>query len=169
MVQDHLAKILDQYLFSSTGEFQVPTFKGWRYSDDILRISCENIHSLEWLKKVVGNLPPLWEGAHLKVVQEDQISKIHRVALWISGEPEEFAIVKERLEVQNSWTDIDNWRVFHTSLKENPTGRLIIFGVGEETHAKLIAKGGKLNYKFSSLKLKLTNPGEVHAPGPSRK
>ncbi|KAK5648130.1 hypothetical protein RI129_003022 [Pyrocoelia pectoralis] len=158
MVQSHLAKVLDQHLFALTGATLAPTFRGWRYSGEILRISCDNNHSLEWLKKAVGNLPPLWEAAHLMVVQEDCLPRLCRAAIWVPGEPEDLVVVRQRLETQNSWARVGSWCVFHTAVKDQPQGRLVVFGIEEMDQTNLIARGGRLGYGFSTLKVKVSNP-----------
>ena len=139
--QLNLANVLDQHLFTLKGTTVASTFRGWRYSGEILRISCEDSHSLEWLKEVVGNLPQLWEAAHLKVVQEDCLPRLRKAAIWVPGKPDDLVAVKRRLEVQNSWAKVGSWCLFHTAVKDQPQGRLIVFGIEEEDQANLIARG----------------------------
>ncbi|KAK5650455.1 hypothetical protein RI129_001484 [Pyrocoelia pectoralis] len=160
MVKNELAKIIDQLFYATESTTPAPTFKGWRYSGEILRISCENNYSLEWFKKVVSDLPPLWEAAHLKVVQEDCLQRLRKAAIWIPEEPEDLEVVKRRLEWQNPWANVGSWCVFHTAVNDQPPGRLIVFGIGEADQANLNARGGKLNYRFSSLKVKVRNPAK---------
>ena len=53
-----LGRQLEQCLAS---EREAATFKGTKYTGEILRITCEDEVSLEWLKQTVRSLSP-WEG-----------------------------------------------------------------------------------------------------------
>ena len=49
---------------------QAATFRGIKYTREILRITCEDEMSLELLKQTVRSVTLLWEGAQLNVVSQ---------------------------------------------------------------------------------------------------
>lgn len=155
LLEQRLGKDLDEHLFSLAEEITPPTFKGWQYHGQILRITCENSQSLEWLKKAVGNFPPLWEAARLDVVQVDELPRLKKAALWIPGPPDEMEIVLKRLAAQNLWAKVNEWCLFHEEAKQEPQGRLLVFGVNQTAEAAILSKGSKLNYKFAALTIRV--------------
>ncbi|KAJ3643255.1 hypothetical protein Zmor_025979 [Zophobas morio] len=69
MVQNCLMGALDRQLqqYLASGR-QAATFRGIKYTGEILRRTSEDEISLEWLKQTVRSLIPLWEAAQLNVV-----------------------------------------------------------------------------------------------------
>ncbi|CAH1102902.1 unnamed protein product [Psylliodes chrysocephalus] len=72
-------------LFASFIKTKPPTFRSWTYSGKIIREMCDDDLMLEWLKTKVPTLKT-WEGAALAVVRMDELPKLIKASLWISGE-----------------------------------------------------------------------------------
>lgn len=154
-VQAGLQGFLEDFLENQQPDQKSPTFWGWKYSGEILRIHCENDHSLEWLKTAVAACPAPWEGARLSVIPADQLPKLTKAALWIPGTPVDTRVAIARLAKQNPGLNVGEWCVFHDAIKEQPPGRLIVFGVGKDVVTKLSAVKGKLHYLFTALTVRL--------------
>lgn len=140
-----------------------PTFRTWTYTQETLKITCENEASLDWLRQAVKSLPPLWEGAKLEIVPVDQLPKLTKVTLWVPGPPDETDVVMRRLAAQNPWAKVREWITFHTSTKDEPEGRILVFGLREMTCSTLKQHQGRLSYMFNSLRAK------IHASGTEAK
>lgn len=155
-VENSLTAALDAFIAAVGNEAKpAPTFDGLYHSGQILRITCSDQSSLDWLRSTVANLPPLWQGAILDVVQVDDLPRLTKVTLWIPGEPEPTEMVTRRLAAQNTWAKLKEWCVFHDADREEPKGKLLVFGVGQADSAAIKTRGERLNYKFTSLKVKM--------------
>ncbi|KAJ3664979.1 hypothetical protein Zmor_000506 [Zophobas morio] len=149
-----LDKQLDQCLASGR---QAATFRGMKYTGEILRITCEDELSLKWLQQTVRSLTPLWEGAQLNVVPLADLPRLVRATLWIPGPPVDAGVVLRRLEGQNQWANVKKWLLFHREAKPEAAspGNLFVFGLGMEEAKIIREREGRINYMLSSFNLKL--------------
>lgn len=158
LVQAALNEELDKNLFSSD---KLPLhFYGWSYAGEILRISCRDDTSLNWLNKTVLALKPLWEGAKLEVRQADKLIKLTKVRLWIPGAGRaELTTQKviQRLATQNPDYAVKEWCVFHSAATSSPGGLLLIVGVPEPEAERINSEGGRIYHGFDSIKFVNTN------------
>ncbi|KAJ3652637.1 hypothetical protein Zmor_018585 [Zophobas morio] len=125
-----LDRQLDQCLASDR---QAATFRGIKYTGEILRITCEDELSLKWLQKTVRSLTPLWEGAQLNVVPLAELPRL------------------------NQWDHVKKWLLFHREAKSEAAfpGNLFVFGLGMDEAKIIREREGKINYMLSSFNLKL--------------
>lgn len=162
MIKKLLNRRLDEILLAPvTSTAAVPTFGGLRVVGEILRITCDDELALNWLTQVVDTSEPLWDGAQLKVVQEDQIPKLWKVSIWIPGEAEEPRLAITRLSVQNPTLDVRSWCTFHSAATVVPPGRLLVMGVGEKDAHVLNSAKGKVKYRFTTLTAKVSKSDPV--------
>lgn len=166
ILQEKLYEQLDTCIFALKDGEKPPIFNGWQHSGEILRITCNDNHSLEWLKATVSNLPQPWSNAQLEVVEVDRLPRLVKAALWIPGKADERETVIQRLAAHNRHLKVSNWCVFHDAPKEEPLGRLLVFGINDEDAKTLGETGRKLNYRFSQLSVKL-KAGDSASPQPS--
>lgn len=157
MVQNGLQRILVEDITapSTSAAPQAPTFRGMHYSGEILRVTCEDAGSRKWLEQAVSRLGNLWDNCSLKVVRADQLPRLARVTIWVRGPPEEQAVALALLAAQNPWAEVGKWLSFFEMTQEQPPGRLLVKGVPEETAKEINSRGGRLSYKFSSLRVKV--------------
>lgn len=170
LLEGELTKRLDLAL-AGEGTGEPPIFRSWKHSQGILRIHCENDGSLTWLRTCITSLPPLWEGSMLELIPEGQLPRLTKVTLWIPDKTEDTDVVLGRLKRQNPWAKVCDWVVFHTADREEPKGKILVFGVREQTKNKLIERQGRVNYLFTSLKVKIHGSAaevrrEVESPAP---
>lgn len=162
LIKGMLHRRLDETLFTPGGsDKQIPTFGGLRVAGEILRITCDNEHTLNWLSQTVHTAQPLWDGAQLKVIQEDQIPKMWKVSIWIPGESEEPELVLARLGAQNPNLEVGTWCTFHTAATGVPPGRLLVMGVGEKAARVLNQSDGGVKYRLTTLKARITKDHPV--------
>ena len=155
---DHIMSLLtaelDRYLSQASASTSIPpTFRGWFYSGEFLRLTCSDDQTLGWLRKAVANIRAPWPGARLDVAAAEELPKLVKAAMFIPGVPDETSAVIRRLAAQNQWAKVHEWCVFHDSVKEQPQGRLLVFGITESMGALICEKGGRLSYLFSSLRI----------------
>lgn len=131
-------------------------FGGLFFSGEILRVTCGNDRTLNWLQGVVSTNSALWEGACLEMVQVDLLPRLTKATIFLPGNPEDDGLVMRRLRAQNPSIKIQTWLRFHEATKQE--GKLLVFGIGEEDRKAILSRGGKLNYKFSSVAVKLQSP-----------
>ena len=150
-IMDLLQEELDKALFSSNLA-SPPTFRGCTYSGELLRITCENETTRTWLKSIVTNLSP-WDQARLDVIGADELPKLSKAAVFVPGSLglADTSLVIRRLAAQNPWVKVNEWCVFHNSTREQPRGRLLVFGILEADGELIKERGGRLNYSFSAL------------------
>ena len=84
-----------------------------------------NSEAKAWLTKTAPEPGP-WEGANLKVSRVEILQKMLKATAWISGKPEDPAVVLRRLKGFNPSLKIASWRiVWHERPQEaNATGVL---------------------------------------------
>ncbi|CAH1115235.1 unnamed protein product [Psylliodes chrysocephalus] len=86
LVKKTLMGELDKTILSaSCSKTKPPTFRSWTHSGEIIRVTCDDELRLEWLKTKVPTLKT-WEGATLAVVRMDELQKLTKASLWITGE-----------------------------------------------------------------------------------
>lgn len=154
-VESTLLDALDNELFNLTNSGSTPpTFGGMDYAGQMLRVTCDNSRSLEWVSTQLESIKI--DGVDLKIVRMEDPPTAMQVSLWIPGKPDKKNIVFGRLEAQNPDLKINNWCCFHTASKEEPLGQLFVMEVDDEDAAKLKSKGGKLKYLFNTLQAKVT-------------
>ena len=73
-------------LTGTAGVF-VPHFEWSRFVNGILRITCHDKESKDFLSKMVKTKGEHWDGASLQVVSKDDIPKLTKASIWL---PEEY-------------------------------------------------------------------------------
>ncbi|CAH1104387.1 unnamed protein product [Psylliodes chrysocephalus] len=115
---------------ASCSKTKSPTFRYWTHSGEIIRVTCDDDLTLEWLKTKVPTLKT-WEGATLAVVRMDELLKLTKASLWIPGEAQadlnEKDVVLRRLERQNPKLYVPKWCTFHHETTIDPKGQLFVF------------------------------------------
>ena len=145
LVQSKLHEALVKTLTSLKKTNQPPpTFAGMRHAGEILRITCNDVSSREWLEETVDSIKI--DGLELTVVRVDELPRMTKVSLWIPGPPEDKKAVLGYLEAQNPELNIRGWCCFHAALKEESNGQLLIMGVSDKDATLLRNRAGKLNY-----------------------
>ncbi|CAH1106680.1 unnamed protein product [Psylliodes chrysocephalus] len=161
---------LDKTILSaSCSKTKPPTFRSWSLSGEIIRVTCDDDLTLEWLKTKVPTLKT-WEGATLAVLRINELPKLTKASLWIPGEAQadldEKKVVLRRLEGQNPNLHLAKWCTFHHEIKKDPRGHLFAFGIGDEDMGTLKAKSMRMSYAFISLIIRPKVEKEAE-PGPS--
>ncbi|CAH1102155.1 unnamed protein product [Psylliodes chrysocephalus] len=91
-------------LSASCSKIKPTTFRSWTYSGEIIKVTCDDDPTLEWLKIKVPT-SKTWERATPAVVRMDKLSKLTKAYLWIPGEAQADLDEKEdvlrRLKGQN--------------------------------------------------------------------
>ncbi|CAH1109635.1 unnamed protein product [Psylliodes chrysocephalus] len=169
LVKKTLMGELDKTMLStSCSKTKPPTFRSWSYSGVIIRVTCDDDLTLEWLKTKVLTLKT-WEGATLAVVRMDELPKLTKASLWIQGEEkadlDEKKVVLRRLEGQNPNLHVAKWCTFHHEIKKDSKGHL--FNIGDEDMGTLKAKSIRMSYEFTSLIIRPMVEKEAEA-GPSK-
>ncbi|CAH1108170.1 unnamed protein product [Psylliodes chrysocephalus] len=72
-------------LSASYSKTKSPTFRSWSHSGKIIRVTCDDDLTLEWLKMKVPTIKT-WKGATLAVVRMDELPKLTKTSLWIPEE-----------------------------------------------------------------------------------
>lgn len=164
IVESRLNDLLDEELFREVRNAAgPPTFRGWMYRQEILWITCENGHSLEWLKKTIACLPPPWETARLDLVQVDKLPKLKKASVFLPGPQEEESKVLRRLGAQNPWAKVDNWCVMHQTSAASKDGMVMVFGIDQATEDAISERKGLVHYKFSTLTVRIRAAEESSA------
>ncbi|CAH1107877.1 unnamed protein product [Psylliodes chrysocephalus] len=158
LVKKALMGELDKTILSASGsKNKPPTFRSWTHFGEIIRVTCDDDLSLEWLKSTVPSLNT-WEGASLVVGRVDGLPKLTKSSLWVPGEAQEDLekkeIVLRRLEAQNPNLNVAKWCIFHHEAKVYPEGHLFVFGIGDEDMETLKAKSMRMSYGFTSLNVR---------------
>ncbi|CAH1098863.1 unnamed protein product [Psylliodes chrysocephalus] len=161
---------LDKTILSaSCSKTKPPTFRSWSHSGEIIRVTCNDDLTLEWLKTKVPTLKT-WEGARLAVVMMDELPKLTKASLWILGEAQadldQKEVVLRRVEGQNPNLHVTKWGTFHHEIKKDPKGHLF-FGIGDEDMGTLKAKSMRMIYAFTSLTIRPKVEKKTEA-GPSK-
>ncbi|XP_071055149.1 uncharacterized protein [Onthophagus taurus] len=120
-----------------------PTFSSMVYVGQILKITCNDNSSLDWLKANVALLPPL-EGVKLSVVKEVDLPSMSRVQIWLPTYDVDLKSQEDILRVlagQNKHLDIANWCLFRHEKIDKSQGRLLVFGVAKKDAEWLKANG----------------------------
>ena len=137
-----------------------PIINGMRYSGEILWIICRDVWSLKKPTTNIAQNTNPWEGAILDVIQVNRLPRLRKAAMFIAGEPEDPEVVMHRLQVQNN---AKNW----LSLNEVNHLFSVSIGVGIKTETSLNERIDRINYKVSSLAVKLQKPsGKVQKTTP---
>ncbi|CAH1100892.1 unnamed protein product [Psylliodes chrysocephalus] len=91
-------------LSASCSKTKPPTFRSWIHSDEIIRVTCDDDLTLEWLKTKVPTLKTR-EGATIAVVRMDELPQLTKASFWFPGEAqvdfEKKEVVIRRLEGKN--------------------------------------------------------------------
>ena len=91
VLKDKLEEWQIEALTGTAGAF-VPHFEWSRFVNDILRITCHDEGSKNFLSQMVKTKGGLWDGASLQVVGKDDIPKLTKVSIWL---PEEYRAAAE--------------------------------------------------------------------------
>ncbi|CAH1110708.1 unnamed protein product [Psylliodes chrysocephalus] len=86
LVKNTLMAELDKtVLYASCSKTKPPIFRFWTHSGEIMRVTCDDDLTLEWLKIKVPTLK-IWKGATITIVRMDELPKLTKAALWIQRE-----------------------------------------------------------------------------------
>lgn len=155
-----LEGLLISELTGSGLEQPAPQFRSWTHSQEIVKVTCENQQSLDWLRIAIGKLTNLWEGAQLEIIPVDRLPRMTKATLWMPGKPVEREVALKVLARQNPWARPEGWVVFHDAIRSDPEGRILVFGVNEGIKKALEERQGRMSFLLSSLKIKLHPRGE---------
>jgi len=144
----------------------VPTFRGLLYAGGILRVTCADQQSLEWLSATIQrNLTGLWSDMVMAVVREDELPRLTKATVWLPGIPRDLDTAISVLARQNPSLQIARWVVFHSEYKEKEEGRLVVFGVPQQDvdHLRSSQRNNKILvfYKFQQLAIHLKKTEEA--------
>lgn len=131
-----------------------PQFLRTNLSAGILWMTCANQTTVDWLRRTVGTLGRLWEGADLTVVDPAELPKRPRVLVFVP-EPEtvQEEEVRRRLQLQNPELQTDAWR--NMSRKIEKDGQLLFFSISEASMAALKRSRFKAFYKLDRVTFKV--------------
>ncbi|XP_022904001.2 uncharacterized protein [Onthophagus taurus] len=135
----------------------IPTFTSMVYAGQILKVACNDDHSLTWLKAAVPLIPPL-EGVVLSVVREVDLPTLSRIQVWIPDTDVDVNTREQTLQIlaaQNRHLDVVNWCLFRYEVRTDPVGRLIVFGAGKNDAEWLKIHEGRICYLFNTLKARV--------------
>ncbi|CAH1098598.1 unnamed protein product [Psylliodes chrysocephalus] len=142
---------LDKTILSaSCSKTKPPTLRYWSHSGEIVRVTCDDDLTLEWLNTKVLTLTT-WEGATLAVVRMDELPKLAKASGEAQADLDEKEVVLRRLKGQNSNLHVAKSCTFYHESKKDPKGHLFVFGIGDEDMGTLKAKSMRISYAFFSL------------------
>ncbi|CAH1105879.1 unnamed protein product [Psylliodes chrysocephalus] len=113
LVKKTLMGELDKTILSaSCSKTKPPIFRSWTHSGEIIRVTCDDDLTLEWLKTKVPTLKTS-ERATLAVVKMAELPKLTKASFWVPGEAQadldEKEVVLRRLEGQNPNLQVAKW------------------------------------------------------------
>lgn len=129
------------------------TFKSLVYESGALKVHCEDVRTLEWLRKTVESLPPPWDkSTRLKLQPPPRRLLKLSTRLWLPNETAPVDVVKKRLAAQNcDWVDIRAWSLLHHSTE--PAGMMLTLGVPADDVPKLQKRKFKIHHGFARVTL----------------
>lgn len=107
-----------------------PQFWGSRATGGLLKLTCATAETRKWLEKTVPTLSP-WEGANLKTIEEKDLPKLYRVAIWFPKDVREPHEILGRLELQNAPIQASTWRTMGRKVDDN--GQTLALSIDEES------------------------------------
>lgn len=90
---------------------EIPRFECMRTEHGIIQVQCSNSYSLEWLTKIVAEIP-VFEGRKFVTRRVDRLQRLVRASMLIPGPPREPHAIIARLRAQNEGLDTTHWRTY---------------------------------------------------------
>lgn len=175
-IETKLMEELDIYL--ATDPTSAPTYTS-SFRNGILKMFCSDTFSVEWLKKVIDNMSPLWEGANIKCEpmygnstndidhrnprRNGNINRIKRqtaprrptIRFFVPNGVKQptFETVVKKLQLQNRPLDTSGWIAWRAEEKED--GMFYHVSVEESDIEVIRTKSSRLFYCFTKLKINL--------------
>lgn len=169
-IENGLMNELDKYLTTIPTPTSIPTYHTSSFYNGILKLICADTFSADWIKNVIANMPPPWEGANLEINtvgarnanpfanrQETRQRTPRRptVRFFIpSGMSKpKFDAISKRLQLQNRPLDTSNWIAWKADEKEG--GVFYHVSVDESDVEIIKASNSRLFYCFTKIKVSL--------------
>ncbi|KAL7725187.1 hypothetical protein ACLKA6_017343 [Drosophila palustris] len=122
---------------------------GW-YQGTVKVIACDDNRSAELYKAAVANLGEVYPAAKLVAVDWTEVPVIPRARMWFPSTIKNPEQLLKMLQRCNPSIPTHDWRVAKIDEKPGPTHQAVLI-LNKESLAPIDAVGGELNFRFSSV------------------
>ncbi|XP_052743549.1 uncharacterized protein LOC128199186 [Bicyclus anynana] len=147
-----------------------PTFSGKAFlSEGVLKMWCEDDQALQWLNAVLPRLNSRREGFEIKIINQREITKRVKGALYVPNYRGEIGKLHRILLRQNPKYDIGSWTLHNF---KRSTGRLpgvfLILGIPQEKIDTILDNDRRVAYSTGTIYLKFFVGEELSDMPPSQ-
>lgn len=133
----------------------VPKFLDTQFDRGNLNVRCADLASLNWLRKVITDMPPLWPQCRLDVLVQPHVLRKTKFTGFFQGPPDPINLLMPRILAQNDNLNVERWDIFDRKL-EGSNGQTIVFGTDNETIELLKKVDFKIYSGLNQIQLNLT-------------
>ncbi|XP_059056314.1 uncharacterized protein LOC131850158 [Achroia grisella] len=132
------------------------------FADGVLKTWCEDAYTLAWLEKSITDIVSPVEGSRLVVRPQSAIPKKVPCLLFVPGEIEDLAELRELLAGQNSNMSINSWTLTHERIREDPPGTCLFFRIPEKDVEVLKAQDRRVYYLMGNIYVRFLDTDVSH-------
>lgn len=145
----------------------LPSFRerGW-HPGGFKLIACDDASAVDFIKSAVAAAAAgdLWTGAKPEAVNKEEIPLRPRARAWVPMEPSDPQDILLLIQRQNPDIPSHNWKVLKSEVVKDK-GRSITMLLNPESLAPLKTLGNEVRYCLKTIRLKIYEQDEKHAPG----
>ncbi|XP_052746976.1 uncharacterized protein LOC112045863 isoform X1 [Bicyclus anynana] len=147
-----------------------PTFSGKAFlSEGVLKMWCEDDQALEWLNAVLPRLKSPREGFRLNIINQRDITKRVKGALYVPSYRGEIGVLHRILQRQNPKYDVGSWTLHNFKRSTGkPPGVFLILGIPQERIKTILDNDRRIAYSTGTIYLKFYVGEELSDVPPSQ-